>query len=211
MILQKNPKKSKKIVKSAKKKNIKRIIFWSCMIALLVGLYELWIFVQSPSSGQIHAPKAIKEQNLIDSPVIYGLFDGNFFSFHYPQKYVMKDRSKDSPIAGRVLESAFFSQAEINSRKIAVTVEKMDSANMEDSSGYNFREKNPKVYALEKNVLGDMGGVIFKSSSDNLYEKAFFIPRKGYLAIIVFSTPVPAEDDFQIETDDIIKSIQWKR
>lgn len=195
-------------VKEKKSKRSGWIIFLIMSIILAVGVYFAWSYFQKPVYGEI---KISQNADLASEEVVFERFEGEYFSFHHDERYVVKSHNREFPPESTIVESAFLSQEQISAKKIAVTVEKLINRGMQDSGNYIMREKSKNLYIKENITSENEGIVIFAKKEDGFVEKDYFIPKKDYLLEIAFTGPIEDDVSFEAEIRDIIKSIQFKR
>ncbi|NTW26927.1 MAG: hypothetical protein HGA36_01240 [Candidatus Moranbacteria bacterium] len=192
-------------------KKVRKYFFWIILISTLVVGFFFWRQLQKPASGRI---KMVTQAPASVIPVDGALerFEGEYFSFAHDAKYLLKNHRKDFENNGVILESAFFAQADVNSKKIAVTVEDIRGRGMADTGNFLLREKNPKVYAQEKFDINGAEGISFSTTNESGFlEKVFFIPKGEYVAEFAFTQPITEDGSSELEMTEILKSIQWKK
>ncbi len=194
--------------KSGQKRRFWPIIIFFLAVISAATLYFIWLYFQNPSvSRNVRVTESFPAEK---QPEIFERFEGKYFSFRHNAKYILKRHADNPDQSNVILENAFFSQDEINSKKIAVMVENMENKNMEDSASYHMRETFSQQYEKEKFQIENIQGTAFARSGGDFFEKVVFIPRGGYLAEIALTAPLSSKNDLEKEMEDIVKSIQWK-
>jgi hypothetical protein len=197
--------------KSSKEKKGKKSLwtfFWLLAAIILVGIYFGWNFFQTPVSGEIKVGKVVENEQA--NKITFERYESKYFSFHYDQKYVLKNSSKEPQPSGNILETAFFSQSENNSKKIALTVESLEDRQIGDVGNFIMRNKNSELYLKQKKSIQNVESFVFTSTRDGLFEKVFFIPSKSHLITLAFTSTDDKVEEFEAEISDIIGSLQFK-
>lgn len=192
-------------------KKIIRYFFWITLISTIAVGFFFWRQMQKPTSGQI---KVVAQTPVSVVPVDSALerFEGEYFSFAHDAKYLLKNHQKDFEKNGVLLETAFFAQQDVNSKKIAITVEDIKGRTMTDTGNFLMRQKTPKTYKEEKFEVESVKGISFETTTESGFlEKVFFIPKGEYVAEFAFTQPITDDGSSELEMMTILKSVQWKK
>jgi len=210
MLTEKN-KKTEPQAESQQISSFKRY-FWIGAIFLVIMAIGIaiffWYFMQKPVSSVAHVVEAPVVE---DKKAVFERFEGKYFSFRHGGDYAVKNHQEEPDANKVILETAFLSSSETNSKKIAMTVENLSGRKMADSANYNLRKVYADKYLEEKFFAGEIAGVAFTATKSDIFEKVIFIPRENYLAEIALTGPLAADGSMEKELEDIVKSIQWKK
>ncbi len=209
--MQKNKKTKPQAEENIKTSKV-RNYFWIGVIFLLFvaigAIIFFWQLMQKPVSSVAHVVEAPVVE---DKKISFERFEGKHFSFHHTADYSIKSH-QDVPDANQViLETAFLASSEVNSKKIAMTVENLSGRKMTDSTNYNLRKVFVDKYREEKFSVGEISGVAFTAIAIDTYEKVIFIPHENYLAEIALTGPAVTDGSMDAELEDVVRSIQWKQ
>lgn len=182
--------------------------FWLLVAIILVGTYFGWKFFQTPVSGEIKVGKVTQDEQT--DKITFERYESKDFSFHYDQKYVLKNSNKEPQTSGNILETAFLVQSELNSKRIALTVESLEGRQIGDVGNFILRNKNSELYLKQKKSIQNLESFVFTSTRDGLFEKVFFIPLKSHLIELAFTSTDEKVEEFEAEISDIIESLQFK-
>jgi Cu/Ag efflux protein CusF len=188
--------------------------FWKIVLILVLlvvsGVIFLVIYANKPNvSKNIRVVE--KNETKVSDKIEYERFESNYISFRHTNSYLLKSHGEAKKENDLILETAFFSDSSVNSKKIALTIENLQSRAMSDSANYNMRKKFTDKYEEEEIKIGDSVAIIFSLKGGDIFEKTIFVPRKEYLVELTLSSPVTSIDQLNAEFEDIIKSIQWKK
>jgi len=198
-----------KIKQEPTKRHYLRWFFLALVSIIGIGIFFAWLYFQKPSSGEIKIVPSAAENFSIENS--FERFEGKYFSFARDSQYILKSHIKNSEETGVVLESAFFAQGGINSKKIAVTIENIEGRTMADTGNFIMRKKTPETYKEEKFEISGIEGISFSMTTEaGFFDKVYFIPRDGYVVEISFTAPITNDDALAGEMLEVVKSIQWK-
>jgi hypothetical protein len=195
-----------------KKSAMSRIfkIFFILLVLVLIGLaLWLWRYAQSPAVSRdirVIEPTAEAESQ-VENARTKERFEGKYLSFSRLAAYKLKRQETEA--REKILETAFFAEESVNSKKISLTMEKTEG-NLDDNSSYKMRQMNGKKYTPGKFQMGKIKAETFVGRDESYFEKVFFIIKEDKLAMLAFSAPYPASAELEAEADEIAGSVVWK-
>lgn len=184
-----------------------RIVIFLLLVGFLVSLiYFLWLFLQNPSIGVIRVGTPPAKDESFEQGKELKRFVGEYVSFSYPGTYVEKTHTL--PVEGPIKESIFLSDAGMESKKIAVTIEKRAEESLEASPSYQMRMNDSKTYRRTSIDLNGFSGFLFTKDSQ-VFEQMVFFRKNGFILSIAVTSP------FSLDTlweglENILKSFEQK-
>ncbi|MFZ2300166.1 MAG: hypothetical protein WAW00_03465 [Candidatus Moraniibacteriota bacterium] len=177
--------------KPPSKKRSRVWIFLLIGASLLSGIaYVLWLFLQKPAIGEIRVGKQAPAEER-NTGKKQRQFTGKYLIFSYPAAYV--EKSHEIPVSGPVKESIFLSAADIEGRKMAITVEERERGDFEASPSFQMRSDESGEYDQESVAVGGFSGFLFKKDSQ-VFERTFFLHSEDFVISISATSPFGAED-----------------
>ncbi len=105
-------------------------------------------------------------------------------------------------------ESVFLTSPDLDSVKIAITVEERDEPGPEASPSYQARSNDRETYERSPLRWGELDGALFTKNSQVFEQTVFF--RKGGLSLIVSATSPLRIDALREALEDILRNLSWK-
>ena len=189
---------------------MKKNILLLFLILLVILIVLIWLKLQQPISGEVITTN-ITPAEMEKAIPAFERFESKYLSFRHSADYVVKSHNDALPENGVIWETAFLATGEINSTKIALTVESLENRKLKDATGYNLRKTNPEKYREEKLAAGEISGIAFTASQSETYEKVVFVERDNFLVAIALTGPNGSDTEKDQELEDIVQSIQWKK
>jgi hypothetical protein len=187
-------------------------IMGGIFLLLLIGaIILIWLKMQQPIAGEVITTNSTPAEEREKAVPAFERFEGQYLSFRHRADYAVKAHNEAMPANGVIWETAFLATGEINSTRIALTVESLEKRKLEDTTGYNLRKMNPRKYREEKFFAGEFGGTAFTALESETYEKVVFLEHNNYLVAIALTGPNGSDAEKDQELKDIIQSIQWKK
>jgi len=150
--------------------------FWIGAIFLLIlaigMIIFFWYLMQRPVTS---VARRVETPVIADKKAVFERFEGKYFSFRHSSDYAVKSHQDLPDANGVILETAFFSSSEVNSKKIALTIENLIGRKMENSANYNLCKVYADKYREEKFSAGEINGVAFTAIKADIFEKVIFI------------------------------------
>ncbi len=193
--------------KEDSKKRKRRIILGIFLLLLIIIAILIWLYLQRPGVSQnIRVIEPVIEKN---PEIIMKRFEGDYLSFALRDSYVLKRHTEEDQ-SGVVLERVFFSEREINSKKIALTVYRLADGGLEENPDYKMRKMYAGKYQQGRFQSGGIAAEFFSVFEASHFERVYFLTKDGYLAEIGFSAPSEADEELKAEADAIGRSVRWK-
>ena len=208
-MLQTEIEKNNKTIEAPQKKKWKLIILFFLLLLIII-IISLWLKLQQPISGEVRTAN-ITPAEMEKTVPSFERFEGKYLSFRHSSDYVVKSHNDAESENGVVWETAFLPSRDINSTKIALTIESLENRKLTDVTGYNMRKMNPKKYREEKLVAGEFSGTAFTALEGDIYEKVVFLEHNNYLAAIALTGPLGSHEEKNQELKAITESIQWNK
>ncbi len=191
-------------------KRLRLAVALAFIVLLGAGIYFILALLKKPSVGDVWVSDA--EQPIIaEKPKENERFEGKYVSFAHFTSYKEKNHTIEEDEEKNILERAFFSEEEINAKKIALTVEKLPGGNMEESANYKMRETYSDRYKKEKFSRGEARGIAFSLKDQQSFEKVIFIQSGNLLAELALTSSFHSNDDLDLEIENIAGSVVWKK
>lgn len=187
-----------------------KIILGFFLLLLIIAVILIWLKLRQPISGEIITTNLTPAEMEKAIPA-FERFEGKYLSFRHSADYAVKSQEDAPAENGVIWETAFLATGEINSTKIALTVENLENRKITDATSYNMRKMNPEKYREEKFSAGEIKGTAFTASQAEIYEKVVFVERDNFLVAIALTGPNGSDEEKNQELEDIVQSIQWKK
>ena len=197
---------------TVKRGGIGRFFLWFVALSLGVSAIAVYRYAERPAEGvairssdkDIHAAEAAE--------AVPGAFVGKYLTFMYGPKYVVKSDDVAKQQDTVILEQAYLSEPSAISKKIGLTVRSFPTHDLKDVPDYTMRENDPKRYHQDEFSHGSVHGYAFVPSDPTVqFEKTYFIPNDGLLAVLSVTAPSSADPTLDTEADAIAGSISWMR
>lgn len=160
-----------------------------------------FFFFRGPAVGTVSKKEAgiSREEISVESKVKE--FRGTYFSLSLPESFEEK-RNEVSGGNGNILEQVFFSESNVDGRKLAIVVERRPAGGIPELSAVAFRELYPKLYARETISVGSRRVVLF-IKDERVYEVTGFFEEDDLAASMSVTSAVLRPEkikDFFFET-----------
>jgi hypothetical protein len=136
-------------------------------------------------------------------------FEGKYVTFAHYSFYVEKSHEITEDKQSNILESAFFAQQDINSKKIALTVEKLSGGNMENSANYKLRITYPRRYKKSEFYQNGIRGVEFSTDGNQGNEKVFFVQKENILVTLAITGFITGDEESETEAKELVGSLTF--
>lgn len=177
---------------------------------ILVGasVYFIWQYLNKPAIGDV---RVVEQKQTANTPLLREKerFEGKYVTFAHYSSYVEKSHEITEDKQSNILESAFFAQQDINSKKIALTVEKLSGGNMENSSNYKLRITYPKLYKKSEFYQNGISGIEFSADNDQEREKVFFVQRENILVTLAITGFITGDEESDFEAKELVGSLTF--
>jgi hypothetical protein len=185
------------------------IFFWCCCLASTVyGIWRIGSMFNAPRSAVVKEVPAKYALSNPDTPPTLTEFQGTYASFFLPDSYQEKRHEVIEHPIGAVLEQAFFTQMKDPGRKVALTIERVDGGQAENTSSYLFRMNNPKLYTKQYSDRNGKQDILFLKN-DAVYEILGYMEKDGFVAEFVLSSPSELPEKLMPDFLEIWKSVRW--
>lgn len=192
----------------SKRRWVKRIFLLTLFSGISIAIWYLMLFLDGPSIGTMTEKEVEYSLDTKNIPPAMREWKGGYFSISLRESYLEKRHENFPDSKTNVLESAFFAEDTLSSRKLAVTIEKTSGNGMKELSSYAFRTLHPKEYVRETYEWNRKGIVIFRKESQ-VYEITGYIEGDGISASISITSAVDVPEELIADFSDIIKSFRW--
>lgn len=184
---------------------------WIILALLILAgatIYFIWQYLNQPAIGDV---QVVEQKQDADKPLFQEKerFEGKYVSFAHYSSYVEKSHEIAEDEQSNILESAFFAQQDINSKKIALTVEKLSGGNMENSANYKLRATYPERYRQSEFYQNGIRGVEFSADGDQGNEKVFFVQRENILVILAITGFITGDEESETEAKELAGSLTF--
>ncbi len=164
----------------------KKKIFVSIFFIMIAIAVAVFIFLfRGPAAGTVSKKEADISREEIPVEKKVKEFRGTYFSLSLPESFEEK-RNEVSGGNGNILEQVFFSESNVDGRKLAVVVERRPTGGIPELSAVAFRGLYPKLYARETVSIGSRRVILF-IKDEVVYEVTGFF-EEGDLAASVSVT-----------------------
>lgn len=164
----------------------KKKIFVSIFFIMIAIAVAVFIFLfRGPAVGTVSKKEADISREEIPVEKKVKEFRGTYFSLSLPESFEEK-RNEVSGGNGNILEQVFFSESNVDGRKLAIVVERRPTGGILELSAVAFRELYPKLYARETVSIGSRRVILF-TKEEIVYEVTGFF-EEGDLAASVSVT-----------------------
>ncbi len=192
----------------SKRRWVKRIFLLALFSGISIAIWYLVLFLNGPSVGTVAEKEAERLLDTKNIPPAIREWNGKYFSISLKGSYLEKRHESLGDSKTNILESAFFAEETLSSRKLAVTIEKAPGNGVEELSSYAFRMLHPKEYVRETYEWDGKNIVIFRKESQ-VYEITGYLEGDGILASISVNSAVDIPEKLIADFSDIIKSFRW--
>lgn len=187
------------------KKPLRLLVYSVLIVLFFFGLASIvCLFLQEPVIGEVRVGKKAPTEDR-DSAKKQKQYQGKYLTFSYPGIYA--EKTHEIFVDGPVKESIFLSAADIEGRKIAVTVEEREGGDFEASPSFQMRSDKPTEYDQEPVSIGGQSGFLFKKDT-YMFERIFFLHSEDFVISISATSPFSAEN-LEQELFSIIGSIRF--
>lgn len=201
-------KKSEMAVKPEKKGKRAFLVFFACVV--MAGLWYVWRLVQAPAMGTITKGEVKYDLADPDLPPAIRTVSGEYFSVTIPETYREKRHEKPKSENTNVFERVFFTEENIDSRKLAVVIENRPSNGVRELSSFAFRELKPEVYERSSYEWNGRRIPTFTKSSV-VYEITGYVEGDSVVASISVSSAIDTPEKLIGDFSHIVQSFQWTR
>lgn len=164
----------------------KKKIFVSIFFIMIAIAVAVFIFLfRGPAVGTVSKKEADISREEIPVEKKVKEFRGTYFSLSLPESFEEK-RNEVSGGNGNILEQVFFSESNVDGRKLAIVVERRPTGGIPELPAVAFRELYPKLYARETVSIGSRRVILF-TKEEIVYEVTGFF-EEGDLAASVSVT-----------------------
>ncbi|MBP9751998.1 MAG: hypothetical protein KBD19_04020 [Candidatus Moranbacteria bacterium] len=192
----------------SKRRWAKRIFLLTLFSGISIAIWYLVLFLNGPSIGVMTEKEAEHSLDIENIPPAMREWKGEYFSISLRESYLEKRHGKASDSGVNILESAFFAEDTLSSRKLAVTIEKAPGNGVEELSSYAFRMLHPEEYVRETHDWDGENIMIFRKESQ-VYEVTGYLENGDVVASISVTSAVDAPEKLIADFSDIIKSFRW--
>lgn len=176
------------------------------IIVTAVAVYFFVTFVRTPSRGVITSrPITFPDSSSEGGSVV---FDGMYFSIGIPSSFALK-RHDDSVRDGAILEQAYFSEPDLDSRKIAVTIERIPSGGMSEHTSYRFRSLHPETYRKDILHIANSEREIFVREK-SVYEIVGYVEGSEMTAVISLTSAVKTTEELMPDFSRLVNEFRWR-
>lgn len=174
---------------SLREKNGKTFLFIFLVVIFLCGSIVLILFFRGPAIGTVSKkePDVFREEIPIEKKVKE--FRGTSFLFLLPESFEEKRHETFDGNSGNILEQVFFSEGNVDGRKIAVVIERRPAGGIRELSAVAFRMLHPETYAYESMLFGDRRGSLFVKD-EAVYEVTGFFEEGDHIASVSITSAV---------------------
>lgn len=194
--------------RESKRRWVKRIFLLTLFSGISIAIWYLVLFFSGPSVGTMEKKDTGYPFDAQGIPPATREWTGEYFSISLRESYLEKRHETFDGSKTNILESAFFAEDTLSSRKLAVTIEKTPGNGVEELSSYAFRTLHPKEYVRETYEWDRKSIVIFRKESQ-VYEITGYLEGDGILASISVTSAVDVPEKLIGDFSDIIKSFRW--
>lgn len=179
----------------------------SCGI-FLAGLCYVWRLMQSPAPGTITQGEVKYDLANPDLPPEIRRVEGKHFSVAIPDTYLEKRHEAPDGVETNVLEQVFLTEESLDSRKLAIVVEKRPPNGIHELSSFALRRLDPKTYEQKSHDLDRKTITIFIKDSV-VYEITGYIEKENIVASISLSSAIRTPERLIGDFSDIVGSFRW--
>ena len=123
----------------------------------------------------------------------------------------MKSHESEAQKDAVILETAYLSEKSAFSRKIGLTVRHLPTGSLDDAPDYTMRVQNDGRYKKDSFDLDGVRGIIFSTTDQGSFEKSYFVQHGNLLMMMTFSAPGAEDESFDVEANNIVRGIDWRR
>jgi hypothetical protein len=185
------------------------IFFWCCcLVGTIYGIWRIGSMLNAPKSAVVKEIPAKYALSNPDIPPTLTEFQGTYASFFLPDSYEEKRHEVFEHPSGVVLEQAYFTQLRDPGRKMALTIERVDGGQAENTSSYLLRMNNPKLYTKQYSVRNGKQEILF-FKNEAVYEILGYMKKDDLVAEFALSSAVEAPEKLMPDFLELWKNIQW--
>lgn len=192
----------------SKRRWTKRVFLLAFFSGISIAIWYLALLLNGPSFGMVAEKEVEHPLDAKNAPPSIREWNGEYFSISLRESYLEKRHENFPDSKTNVLESAFFAEEALSSRKLAVTIEKAPGNGVEELSSYAFRALHPKEYVRETYEWDGKSIMIFRKESQ-VYEITGYLEGDGIFASISVNSAVDIPEKLIADFSDIIKSFRW--
>ncbi len=194
---------------------IKKVTFLFTAV-LVAGFITFVMYMQGPAQGILNQP-SVEANNTQKVAMDKFRTEGDHLSFACSSEYTLTRHSIRSSSESLSLKkssllqsSLLVSYTAISSKKLAVSVEPLQSGNLSHSASYAFRVSSPKLYTEGvKDIAGEK--VAFFARDEGMTERTVFLRHDGLVATVSLSASGGDSKALEDEVSEVAKSIRWKQ
>lgn len=180
--------------------------YLSVVAAALILVSSIASRFGHPSEARITEPEPDRGDVVPERPLKVA-FNGPYYGVDIPGTFVLKRREYPGGESG-IVEQSYWSEPNLNGRKLAIVIERMPRDGIRALTAYRFRESHTETYSEETLSIDFRPFVLFRKPSP-VYELTAFVSSAEYSASIsLTSADIPPEklmDDFS----SILTSFKW--
>jgi hypothetical protein len=186
---------------------MKKYLFLIFLLMIAAAGFIFWRFLQGPAIGTIRMgelPATVADE--FDESKGWKSFQGAYIRLTYPAKYQKQER--EVPKDGPAREIIFLTASDLESTKIAITVERRPDPGLEASPSYQARLNDKATYERSSLEWQGFSGMLFTKNAQVFEQTAFF--RNGDLLLSVSATSPLRIDALSEELHGILQHLRWK-
>lgn len=194
---------------SFREKNGKTFLFIFFVVIFSCGIIFLIFLFHCPAVGRVLEKEAdiSLEEILIEKKV--KVFHGTYFSLSLPESFEEKRHTvSDDSFEGNILEQVFFSEGNVDGRKIAVVVERRPTGGIREISAVAFRTLHPDTYAREEMLVGEWHTSLF-TKGDAVYEVTGFFEKGDYIVSVSVTSAVMRPEKIKEFFFETVKNFEF--
>lgn len=186
------------------------------LVAIVIAVTVFFVMrLQRPAQGVI-SRSFVAEKNIQATASDKTRTDGKYLSFAASSQYVSaggleRDSSSNTPLEGGSLlqSSLLVSYTAAASKKLAVSVERLEGAGFSGNASYMFRVSSPKLYTENsKDIAGERAAFFVRN--EGMMERTVFLRHDGLVATVSLSALGGDSNALEDEVLEAAKSIRWK-
>jgi len=194
-----------------KPRNRRRKIIVSILLIMLLitggATFALIRIMMGPAEGVVI--NSFPEARSTEPVVELEQFEGKFFTFAYPNTYVVQPQRKDDT---NNLETNTFIASGMMNKILTVTVTSLPSGKLEDDASYYMRSLNLQTYQMKAQSAQGERVVVALNTKDS-QQAAFWVHKSAsgnmLLTFAVSSVSINSQATAQ-EYQTMLESIRWR-
>lgn len=188
---------------SFREKNGRTFLFIFFVVIFLCGSALLIFLFRGPAVGTVVKKEADISREEIPVEQKVKEFRGTYFSLSLPESFEEKRHEVSDEVSeGNIFEQVYFSESNLDGRKLAVVVDRKPPGGLAELSASAFRKLHPEIYTHEVASIGDRRVSIF-TKDETVYEITGFFEEHNLAASVSVTSAVLRPEkikDFFFET-----------